>query len=216
MGNAKNAYGKPVYDDIYSFPQDLQDAADFADEFANIRRGTSAERQALPVGKQRAGMLFVETDTGAIYQAVGNGQWRVVVAPLTSYTPTITGLNLSHVTVSGKFEQIGSRVRGEVLITRNAASLPTALTVSFTLPVAPANTTATPRSLGVGTVYLQNTNVAYQAFTRYTGGNTAAINIAAVSGSAVAQGTNLGNTYPTTGAHGVGSFYQALFDYEVG
>lgn len=214
MGNTKNAYGKPVFDDIYSFPQDMQDLADFTDAFANARSGTSSERQVLPVGKQRAGMLFIEKDTGAIYQAVGDGSWRVIVAPLVAYTPTVTGLTLAHVTVSGKFEQVGSRVRGEVLITRNTASLPSA-SVAFTLPATPANTTATPRSLGVGTVYLQNNTTAYQAYTRYTGGNTAAINIAAVAGSAVAQGTNLSQLYPTTTAHGVGSFYQALFDYEV-
>src|SRR5690606_24978174 len=109
MGNTKNAFGKPIFDDIYTFPQDSQDAVDFADEFANARRGTSAERQALPVGKQRDGMLWIESDTGAVWQSAGSGAWRVVVAPLVAYTPTVTGLVLSQVTVAAKFEQVGSR-----------------------------------------------------------------------------------------------------------
>lgn len=214
MGNIKNAFGKPTFDDVYSFPQDLQDLADFTDEFANVRVGTSSERQSLVVGKQRAGMLFIEEDTGSIYQTDGAGQWRVIVVPLVAYTPTVTGLTLAQVTVAGKYEQVGSRVRGEVLITRQTAGAPTGA-VAFSLPVAPKDGTSIPRSLGVGTVYLQNTAIAYQAFSRYTGGSTAAFNIAGVQGTAVGQGTNLNATYPTSLAHGVGSFYQALFDYEV-
>lgn len=77
MGNTKNTYGKPVFDDVYSFPQDTQDAVDFADEFANVRVGTSAERQSLPSGKQRPGMLWSETDTGMVYRSDGAGAWTI-------------------------------------------------------------------------------------------------------------------------------------------
>lgn len=80
MGNAKNAFGKPVFDDVYTFPQDSQAAVDFADEFANVRVGTSAERQALPVGKQRPGMLFSEGGTGLVYRTDGAGAWKLVAS----------------------------------------------------------------------------------------------------------------------------------------
>lgn len=73
MANTKNAFGKPVFDDTYSFPADSQANADFTDEFANVRVGTSAQRQALTAAKQRNGMLWVETDTGRIYRSTGSG-----------------------------------------------------------------------------------------------------------------------------------------------
>lgn len=85
MANTKNPYGKPVFDDTYSFPQDSQDAVDFTDEFANVRRGTSATRQSLPVAKQRPGMLFTESDTGIIWRTDGAGAWRVVSSPDTGW-----------------------------------------------------------------------------------------------------------------------------------
>lgn len=78
MGNTKNAYGKPVFDDVYTFPTDSQDNADFTDEFANIRTGTSSERQTLIEGKQRPGMLFSETDTGDLYRTDGAGGWSLI------------------------------------------------------------------------------------------------------------------------------------------
>ncbi|MFK4760291.1 hypothetical protein ACI3KS_05085 [Microbacterium sp. ZW T5_45] len=81
MGNTLNAYGKPVYTDAFNLPLDLQAAVDFADEFANVRRGTSAQRQALVSGKRRAGMLWVETDTGSIYRCDNALAWVLVVEP---------------------------------------------------------------------------------------------------------------------------------------
>ena len=88
MGNTLNEFGKPIFDDIYSFPQDSQDAVDFADVFANIRVGTSTERQALAVGQQRAGMLWSETDTSRVYQSDGAG-WTLIVGNRGSATPTV-------------------------------------------------------------------------------------------------------------------------------
>ncbi|QEA30385.1 hypothetical protein FGL91_18630 [Microbacterium sp. CBA3102] len=78
MGNTKDSFGKPVYDDLYSFPEDSQDAVDFAYEFAWIRGGTSEERQALPAGKQRNGMLWTETDTGRLFRTNGAGSWTPI------------------------------------------------------------------------------------------------------------------------------------------
>lgn len=92
MGNTKNAYGKPVYDDVYSEPQDSQDGVDFANEFANVRVGSSSDRQSLAVGKQRAGMLWVETDgEKRIMRTDGAGAWTDVlggtVVPLSAFSP---------------------------------------------------------------------------------------------------------------------------------
>lgn len=162
---------------------------------------------------KRVGLLGVALDTGVEYRHNGTG-WVVVFRPLTAYTPTVTGLTLSQVSVVGKYQQVGSRVSGEVLISRNTAGTPGA-GIAFSLPVPPADTSTTPRSLGIGDVYLQNSAITYQAFSRYTGGSTAAFNVAGVQGTAVGQGTNLSGTYPTGLAHGAGSFYRAVFEYEV-
>lgn len=78
MANTKDGYGKPTFDDSVDMPQDLQAAVDYADTFAYVRPGTSAERQALPAGKQRAGMLWSESDTGLVYRTDGAGNWNVL------------------------------------------------------------------------------------------------------------------------------------------
>lgn len=162
---------------------------------------------------KRVGLRGCALDTGCEYRHNGSG-WVLLFRPLTTYTPTVTGITLGQVSITGKYQQVGSRVTGEVLITRNIAGTPGA-GIAFSLPVAPADSSTTPRSLGVGDVYLQNSAITYQAFARYTGGSTAAFNIAGVQGTAVGQGTNLSGTYPTGVAHGAGSFYRAAFEYEV-
>jgi len=78
MGNTIQPDGKRVFDDVYSLPQDMQDLADDAHEAHNLRVGTSAERQAFPAAKQRAGMLWSESDTGRIYRTDGAGGWKSI------------------------------------------------------------------------------------------------------------------------------------------
>lgn len=90
MGYTLDAFGKPVFDDVYSFPADSQANADFAAGFANVRIGTGAERQALPVSKQHPGMLWVETDTKDILRTDGAGAWSNIlggeIVNLTSFS----------------------------------------------------------------------------------------------------------------------------------
>lgn len=84
MGNTLNTYGKPV---ISPTPTqtvvDMQAIADFADTFANVRRGTAAQRGALTAGQIRDGMIFLETDTGRGYQRRG-GAWALVMGSLSA------------------------------------------------------------------------------------------------------------------------------------
>lgn len=84
MGNTLNTYGKPV---ISPTPTqtvvDMQAIADFADTFANVRRGTAAQRGALTAGQIRDGLLFSETDTGRIYLRK-SGTWALVVGALSA------------------------------------------------------------------------------------------------------------------------------------
>lgn len=73
MGHTLDAYGKPVFDDVYSFPEDSQANADFAGTFAWTRGGTAAGRLALLPGQIRDGMTYVETDTGEVFdRALGD------------------------------------------------------------------------------------------------------------------------------------------------
>lgn len=84
MGNTTNAYGKPVFDDSYDFPEDTNDLAGFADTFANVRRGTASDRTSLLPGQIRDGMLFLETDTGLIWEYTTAGGWRCMTGAMLS------------------------------------------------------------------------------------------------------------------------------------
>lgn len=79
MGYTTDSFGKPVFSKSPTQTVvDLQAAADFAGEFANVRVGTASERGALTPGEIRPGMLFSESDTGKILVALSGGGWRVV------------------------------------------------------------------------------------------------------------------------------------------
>ena len=84
MGNTLNTYGKPV---ISATPTqtvvDMQAIADFADAFANVRRGLASERGSLTAGQVRDGMLFLESDTGRGYQR-RSGAWALVIGSLSA------------------------------------------------------------------------------------------------------------------------------------
>lgn len=77
MGNTANAYGELTFDDVYSFPGDMNDLAAFANRFAHVRRGAAADRAALLPGQIRDGMLFLETE-GDVYLRRG-GSWARVI-----------------------------------------------------------------------------------------------------------------------------------------
>jgi len=86
MGYTTDSFGKPVFSKSPTQTVvDLQAAADFAGEFANVRVGTASERGALTPGEIHPGMLFSESDTGKILVALSGGGWRVVDTPDTGW-----------------------------------------------------------------------------------------------------------------------------------
>lgn len=93
MGNQVQPNGRRVFNDVISHPQDSQDLAD--DIFAswNVRVGTSAERQALPVAQQKPGMLWVETDGDKrIMRTDGASVWTdVLTSTVVAITSFATG-----------------------------------------------------------------------------------------------------------------------------
>lgn len=160
MGNTKNAYGKPVYDDIYSFPQDSQDNADFTDEFANIRTGTSVERQNLVAGKQRPGMLFSEEDTGDLYRTDGAGGWSLIgdtgwVALILSTGWTgVSGHAPRGRRINGVIHLEGAVLRGAGGSLTNIATLPPVLQLASSKTTF-ANATIAARPSPAATAYAQ-------------------------------------------------------------
>lgn len=78
MGNTANAYGELTFDDVYSFPGDMNDLAAFVNTFAHVRRGTASARAALLPGQIRDAMIFLETDTGDIYLR-RLGSWKLII-----------------------------------------------------------------------------------------------------------------------------------------
>jgi hypothetical protein len=89
MGFTNDAYGKPAFSDGFNLPGDLQAAANFADTFANLRRGTAADRAALVAGQLRDGMLFLENDTGDLYSYTTVDGWSWMGGTTASAVPTL-------------------------------------------------------------------------------------------------------------------------------
>ena len=83
MGNTKNPDGRRVFNDEYTFPQDLQDLADDAFAANNVRKGTAADRGNLTAAQMWDGLLFSETDTGRVYLRRA-GAWVLVIGSLSA------------------------------------------------------------------------------------------------------------------------------------
>lgn len=128
MGNTPDNFDKPVYDDAFDLPSDLQDAVDFAKKFAFIRSGTAADRTGLASAKTPNGMLFTETDTRCIYHRTG-GAWVLIFQDWTTYTPSTTNITA---TVTASYMRVGRMVHVQVraVLTAAMTSQPT-----FTLPL---------------------------------------------------------------------------------
>lgn len=176
MGNTKNSYGKPVYDDNYSFPQDSQDAVDFADEFANTRIRTAAGRAALLPGQIREGMLVPESDTGDVYQR-RLGSWTRVLGDTGWQTPSL--LNSWANYALGFQVTRYRRLNGIVHIEGHVKSGTVGLAV-FTLPAGfrpLANKIyATPANAGVADVRVLPDGTVYVAG-YYAGGTNAIVGL---------------------------------------
>lgn len=128
--DSTDAYGKPAFNDAFSLPGDLSAAVAYTDTFAYIRQGTSTERQSLPAGKQRPGMLWTETDTGMVWRTDGAGVWSVVSSPDTGWK-AVTFTN-SWVNAAGG-EEVEYRRMGGVVYLKGRAALGSTGT-AFTLP----------------------------------------------------------------------------------
>lgn len=150
MGNSPDAFGKPLYSDGFNLPGDIAAAVEFADEFANVRRGTNTERQSAPPTKLRDGMLWVETDTGAIYEWRTATGWRIVHAPDTGWKPVGSLVTGWTVQAGDTFDY---RVVGQVLFFRGRLNATTAAPqlniLTNPLPAAVRPGADSPRFVGV-------------------------------------------------------------------
>ncbi|MBT2484849.1 MULTISPECIES: hypothetical protein [unclassified Microbacterium] len=174
--------------------------------------GSNADRLALAAPKLRNGVGWLVVETGVTWRYTA-GAWSIESRPRTAYTPTVTGLTASQISVTASYEQEGKVVRGRVRIQRTGAGSPSG-NISVSLPVTPLDTTSV-RSLGDGSFYLANNTTAYIAIARYTGASSFTISLPQVVGSALTHGTNVNATYPTSAAHAVGTNAYLTFEYEV-
>lgn len=158
---------------------------------------------------QRLSDLLGETSwirNGVVNPATGAtslwGPWEVEFISLREYDCSPVGLPSSMVTA--KYGQRGKQISYEVEFVRTSAGAPTD-TVSLTLPLPPA--TATQRNMGMGSFLLGNNSSMYVVTARYTGdpGGRFNINFPNNAGSAMAHGSNLSATYPTSAAHTLGT-----------
>lgn len=92
MGFTLNSRKKPVFSTAPTQTvADLQAAADYADLVGGVLRGTSSYRESVTAGEVDLGWLFVETDTGKVYEWTASG-WQYLaggdrVTPFRSNTP---------------------------------------------------------------------------------------------------------------------------------
>ncbi len=159
-----------------------------------------------------SGMTWYSTDTKTTYRYDGS-VWNVEYRPLGPYATTVVGLpGTGTVVTTSKYRQLGKEVYGEITVDRTGAGLPNT-TVSFTLPVTVANTSMV-KHLGIGLFVIGGGGVQYDVRARYSGGNTVVVNFPGTSGTAIASGSNLNNTYPTGSNHPAGTTLYLQFSYE--
>lgn len=132
-----------------------------------------------------------ETVTAALLNTHVRDNLKAIGDPLTSYTPSYTGLTIGNATVTAKYLQAGKLVIGEVkIVFGSTSSFSAGFTV--TLPVA-----AAVINLPVGSIYLNDTSAGANrtgAALVQSGGTT----VAFIDGA----GALVTNTSPWTWANG--------------
>lgn len=208
----------PDAGDDYALTTDLAAMADTVQDAITANRtdliGLDANRPANGSAGLVNGMTWYSTDTRVTWRYNGS-TWSIEFRPLSAYTPTVTGFTSAQVTVTGKYQRLGTYNSGFVTISKTTAGVLTG-TVSISLPSTPLDTT-TPRILGDGLARVSLTGPVttdYVLNARYTGGSSFNLNIADPGGSALTAGSNLNNSFPTSGSHLAGSSYFVEFGYE--
>lgn len=203
----------PDAGDDYALTTDLAAMADTVQDAITANKsalsGLDASRPANGSPGLVNGMTWYSTDTKTTWRYDGS-VWSIEFRALAPYAATVTGLNLSHVTVVTEYERRGRMIHGEIELTRTTAGSPTAQ-VAFTLPVPISSPTMT-KHLGLGLFDLPTVNQ-YDIRARYAGSNTVVVNFPATSGGAIASGNNLNNVFPTSSPHAIGTTLNMSFDY---
>lgn len=208
----------PDAGDDYALSTDLAAMADTVQDAITANKvnlaGLDAARPANGYPGLTAGMSWYSTDTGITWRYSGS-TWSIEFRPLSSYTPTVSGITAGQITTVGKYERRGTYIDGFVTIQKTGGGIPTgAVTVS--LPTTPADS-STVRDLGPGNVRIVLSGPVttdYIVTARYTGGSNVNLNIPDPGGSALTSGTNLSGSFPTSGSHLAGGSYHVTFKYE--
>lgn len=208
----------PDAGDDYALTTDLAAMADTIQDAITANRvdlvGLDSARPADGSPGLIAGMTWYSTDTGVTWRYSGSS-WSVEYRPLSSYTPTVSGITAGQITTVGKYERRNSFIEGFATITKTGGGVLTG-SVTVSLPTTPLDS-STVRNLGDGTVRVILTGPVttdYIVTARYTGGSNVNLNIPDPGGSALTAGTNLSGTFPTSGSHLAGSSYYITFKYE--
>jgi hypothetical protein len=135
MGNDRNAAGKRVFNDIYSFPQDSQDLADDVYDAHNVRRGPSSERATYPTARLREGLIWVETDTRISYAWFSATGWQPTDAMVLLAQQSFASTGIVN------FDNVFSSRFANYLIRVNIRSMSTGGIVAFQMRVNGQNAT---------------------------------------------------------------------------
>lgn len=148
-----------------------------------------------PVTGQHA---FVESGDES-YEWTGSA-WILLLRPLGTWSPTVTGLTVGNGTLTAQCEKRGRIVEFFIEFVAGSTSNATG-TVGFTLPFAPADAALMHRYLGEGLFRLA-TGDAFPVRALLEGSSTLRVGGLDASGSSLAVGSRLSNAWPTGGAWG--------------
>lgn len=89
MGYVENPDGTlEITDDASDPVADLQKIADLAAKLGGVLRGATAVRTSLTASQTQTGWLFVETDTGIVFERRSSGTWERVTRATVGYRLT--------------------------------------------------------------------------------------------------------------------------------
>lgn len=189
----------PDAGDDYALTTDLATMADTIQDAITTLRGLSnvGLEADLPSTADN-GSTYYATDTDKTYLRVG-GVWIIERVGLRTWSPTVSGLTVGNGTLSCRYQRTGRVVDFFIDFAAGSTSSVSG-PIFFTFPEAPLGPT-TYRHFGEGLIRLAGGS-AWVLQPRMAGSSTFSLASLNPSGSAVAPGSNLSETFPTSGSWG--------------
>ncbi len=172
-----------------------------------IVRADLAALEAYPYKRPGLQGYALDVDTTYVYSPTG---WLTQVAPVVTYTPTITGLTVGNGALRAVYSK-RDRIVDFFIELESGSTTSATGTVAFSLPV-PIEYPAMHRHVGEGYFRYAGTAAGqWPVQPRLTGGQNVTATFLDTSGALLLAGGNISNTLPTAGAWGSSTFLPTLY-----